>query len=86
MGFPFQVRFGAMSPPLVEQFKAMDMDDFEAADKWQAVCDARTMLYLNGMLTAGEEAKVRDRIYKAMVADLEKRGSIVPVKQDQDGA
>lgn len=80
MGKPFQIRFGAMSPPLVEQFKAMDLDDFEAAEKWQAVADARTMLYLNGLLTAVEEERVRDRIFKAMTADLEKRGTIVKAR------
>lgn len=82
MGQTFQIRFGGMAPPLVEQFKAMGMDDFEAAEKWQAVADARSMLYLNGLLTAGEEARVRERIFKQMTADLEKRGSIVPSNKE----
>lgn len=85
MGEPFHIRFGAMSPPLVDQFKEMGMDDFEAAEKWQAIVDARTLLYLNGLIGDAQDLALRDRIFKGLVKDLEKRGSIVKAPATKGG-
>jgi hypothetical protein len=68
-----------MSPPLVDQFKEMDLDDFEAAEKWQAIVDARTMLYLNGLIGDSDDLALRNRIFRAITKDLAERGSISKV-------
>lgn len=63
-----QLRMGAMSPPLHEQY-GMDAEDWEWEQKF---ADAITLLHVHSLLTDAETHRARKRLVKRLNEKMDK--------------
>jgi len=72
---PFQIQFGAISPPLKKQIRDQKLSPSINIDitQWQRLADAITLLKIQGMITGPQTIAARHRLVRRMSKYLKPR-------------